>query len=164
MSKFINKKGFTLIELMVVVAIMGILATIAIPNFIHMQLRSKKAELPLNLAIIYDAESAYYQEWRSYIPIADLPYNPHSNIGDGSGVTPLPFEPNLEKWSLLGVHLDGLLYGRYSPTEVTWYCPNSFDGRAELVESDIDGDVREYKLFICQEVKEYVEPYTELRY
>lgn len=54
-----NRKGFTLVELMIVVAIIGILAAIAIPNFVAMQYRSKRAELPPNVEGIKTAEIAY---------------------------------------------------------------------------------------------------------
>ena len=69
MSKLIRKsnKGFTLIELMIVVAIIGILAAIAIPNFLRFQLKSKSSEGKVNLAAIRTAEESYLAEFGVYV-------------------------------------------------------------------------------------------------
>ena len=75
MSKLLrkSKKGFTLIELMIVVAIIGILAAIAIPNFLRFQLKSKTSEAKVNLAAIRTAEESYLAEFGSYVVAAPSP-------------------------------------------------------------------------------------------
>lgn len=75
MSKLIrkSKKGFTLIELMIVVAIIGILAAIAIPNFLRFQLKSKSSEGKVNIAAIRTAEESYLAEFGSYVAAGATP-------------------------------------------------------------------------------------------
>ena len=63
---FFNKKGFTLIELMIVVAIIGILAAIAIPNFMNYQCKAKQSEAKANLGTIRTNEEAYRAEYDTY--------------------------------------------------------------------------------------------------
>jgi type IV pilus assembly protein PilA len=75
----VNKlhKGFTLIELMIVVAIIGILAAIAIPNFIKFQARSKQSEVKANLKAIFVAERAYMQERDTFSKsVVDIGFSP----------------------------------------------------------------------------------------
>jgi len=57
-----KRKGFTLIELMIVVAIIGILAAIAIPNFLRFQARAKQSEAKQNLGAIFTAYTAYFSD------------------------------------------------------------------------------------------------------
>jgi prepilin-type N-terminal cleavage/methylation domain-containing protein len=61
-----NKKGFTLIELMIVVAIIGILAAIAIPDFLTFQAKAKQSEAKQNLGAIYTTQVAYFSEFNEY--------------------------------------------------------------------------------------------------
>ncbi len=61
-----KREGFTLIELMIVVAIIGILAAIAIPNFIKFQLRAKAGEGKVNLAAIRTSEESYFADAGTY--------------------------------------------------------------------------------------------------
>jgi type IV pilus assembly protein PilA len=68
-----GQKGFTLIELMIVVAIIGILAAIAIPNFLTYQLKSRQAEAKTNLQAIKTSEVAFQAERGCYIGIAPEP-------------------------------------------------------------------------------------------
>ena len=62
-----SQAGFSLIELMIVVAIIGILASIAVPNFQKFQRRAKQSEGKGYLSGIYTAEGGFRAEWNTYI-------------------------------------------------------------------------------------------------
>jgi type IV pilus assembly protein PilA len=64
-------RGFTLIELMIVVAIIGLLAALAIPNFIKFQARSRQSEAKSNLKALFTAEKSYYGDKLSYCTAFD---------------------------------------------------------------------------------------------
>jgi type IV pilus assembly protein PilE len=67
LSKFhSNQKGFTLIELMIAVVIIGILAALAIPRFFPAATKSKQSEAKQLLKQIYLMEQAYRQEYDGY--------------------------------------------------------------------------------------------------
>lgn len=53
-----NVGGFTLVEVMVVVAIIGILSAVAIPNFKKFQAKAKQSEARITLAALYVADRA----------------------------------------------------------------------------------------------------------
>ncbi len=61
-----NKKGFTLIEMLTVIAIMGILASIATPSFMRSIVRSKEANLENTLFILRDVIDQYYADHGNY--------------------------------------------------------------------------------------------------
>ncbi len=61
-----NNKGFSLVELMVVVAIIGILASIAVPNFQRFQAKTRQSEGKSKLTAIYTAQKAFHSEWNNY--------------------------------------------------------------------------------------------------
>lgn len=65
-SKFHNRKGFTLIELMIVVVIIGILAALAIPRFMQATVKSRQSEAKGILKQIYTMERTFRQETGAY--------------------------------------------------------------------------------------------------
>lgn len=102
--------GFTLIELMIVVTLIGILGSIAIPGFLRYQMTSKRAEAYTNLVALAKAQKAYYAEFGTYISVLGEPI---TTTGLAPGPSKRPSGPVTTAFSLVGWTPEGNVYFDY---------------------------------------------------
>jgi type IV pilus assembly protein PilA len=149
-----KSKGFTLIELMIVVAIIGILAAIAIPNFLRFQLRARFGELKENVGSVFKSEEALRQSERSlggvtgqYVALGMLPAT-CDLTGTNGTVKKGWINTDFQIARAIDWAVEGRTYGCYSvgTSAFTALNPASL-GTATMgihltvsAESDIDGD------------------------
>jgi len=120
-----RQNGFTLIELMVCVAIVGILASIAIPNFLKFQKAAKSTEGKVNIAAIRTAEVSYEAEFGRYVAAA---VNPTTALASEKQ----PWTPSVD-FDRIGWAPTGNVYFNYAVAVVGQQF--TIDAQA-----DIDGD------------------------
>jgi type IV pilus assembly protein PilA len=129
-NKLHNRRGgFTLIELMIVVAIIGILAAIAIPNFLRFQLKAKSSEAKTNIAAIRTAEESYFAEWGVYVSADPSPpaiaNNQKTQFSHGADLG----------FNTVGWSPEGQVFFSYSV-----FSPNTLDAFTAAAYADIDND------------------------
>lgn len=66
MARLFGVKGFSLIELMIVVAIGGILTSIAVPSYVELQNNSRRTEAKIQLSGLSSALNIFHAEWLTY--------------------------------------------------------------------------------------------------
>ncbi len=146
-KKLHDHKGFTLIELMIVVAIIGILAAIAIPNFLKYQAKSKQSEAKTNLKGIFTAEISYFGENNGYGTTFDqigfglAGADPSTGIGGSKA-----YSFTLDNSTYIGVAAAGptgtITWGSYTPGVATGagVAPFFTAGAAGNIDSDATND------------------------
>ena len=135
---------------MIVVSIIGILAAIAIPNFVRFQLRTKASEGKLGLANLRSTEHSYFAEFGSFIRMAPEPQTsgpaaaPPSSSKRAWGACPTPPSMADPGHCITGYKPEGPTYYDYAVGTVN---PNTGLGPGTMnidyfsvAESDIDGD------------------------
>ena len=125
---------------MIVVAIIGILAAIAIPSFTYFQYRAKRSEIPTNLSAIRKAEIAYDVEYGTFLA---APANPGSFATTGQ-----MWIPGLPGWTEIGFRPDGKVRANYSIPVGT---QTTYEARGEM-DLDLNGDIALYTVTETQAI------------
>ena len=139
-----RSKGFTLIELMIVVAIIAILAAIAIPQYRKFQYKAKTAEAKTNLGAIKTCEEAYAAEHDEYVLSAASPDSiPGSTKADwktGHGFDSIGFAPASKVYYQYAVGTSSLTAGTDGSTnavsdgtvDIYMFAQGNLDGKSGL--------------------------------
>jgi len=130
------RRGFTLVELMIVVVILGLLAAIAVPAFTRYVKRGKTAEATATVSSMYRLQLTYYentQERSSSTTFATCEQLPTPAPSASKYPASVTLWMNSSSWSALGFVIDRPHYYQY----VTTGSASGFTARAV---GDIDGD------------------------
>ena len=127
-----RRAGFTLIEMMITVAIIGILAAIAIPSFVNYQHRSKRSEAYANLSAIARVEKSFFAEYSRFVGV-DAP-----QPGTGLGPMRRPWTADArDAFAGVGWIPEGNVFFDYDVHVDDDACPGCFTASAY---GDVDGN------------------------
>jgi prepilin-type N-terminal cleavage/methylation domain-containing protein len=138
-----KQAGFTLLELMIVVCIVGVLTAVAMPAFYGYRMRTRAAEGPVFLGEIRQREEAYRAEYYQYCSAG---WSPATYAASGTTST---FDTSVSGWAMLGAMPDGPVRFRYrvlaaAPGTAAVAGIAGLDGTdfnfVSQAEADLDGD------------------------
>lgn len=140
LSRSNQPQGFTLIEMMIVVAVIGILAAVAIPQFLRYQTQARQSEAKTNLAGIFVAELAYYGENARFGSFSEIIY---SLIGPSNRYTYRSGAPGVGGGPSTGtenIDLHSATVGPSSPENTVVPAANSLFGFTATATANVDTD------------------------
>ena len=133
-----QRAGFTVLELMIVVAIIGLLASVAIPSFINYQLTAKRSEAFANLSSLAKAQRSYYAEFNRFIAVAPEPGTTLGNVPVTLKRSSVPIGP---AFGAVGWVPEGDVFFDYDTnTEITGTCTCTGPCFTAAAYGDLDGD------------------------
>ncbi|WP_457567963.1 type IV pilin protein [Desulfurobacterium sp.] len=153
-----KREGFNLIELMVVIAIVGILASIAVPKYMEYKMKAKTCEAKVNIGAILTCEDSYAQLVGEFLlqPYYPGGAGPEKQVWDSSlagNFTVIGFEPRGNVYYDYGVAKGDATSDPANATfsSSTPVRPTSGVDITILARGDLDGDGRYGYLFTTDE-------------
>jgi len=136
------RAGFTLVELMIVVVILGILAAVAIPAFTRYVKRSKTSEASGNIAKVYQGQLTYYQGalergFSSFVNANSL--TPNATPGSAKFTANVAAWNASAEWTAIGFSLDSAHYYAYASPALTAVTADGTAFTAYAI-GNLDGD------------------------
>lgn len=138
--------GFTLVELMIVVAIIGVLSAVAVPSFINYQMNSMRTEAFANLSAIARAQKSYYAEYDQFLSAATEPFSTTGLLPSRTKRNSQAFTQNIPlSFAAIGWAPEGEVYFDYDTATpaVPWAanCTCTESCFTSTAYGDLDGDL-----------------------
>jgi type IV pilus assembly protein PilA len=139
-----SENGFTLIELMMSAALIGVMAAVAIPNYLTFQARSRQAEAYTNLASLARAYQSYYADQGIYPDMLSRTVPPEPSLPPTAtlGTTKLTWDSTSQAFfDIVGWGIEGNVFYTYDVTSPEGgSCTCTAGCFTATAHGDVDGD------------------------